>query len=31
MPSPLYTDPDIERPVQALAEIWEEVGLAKAA
>ena len=30
-PSPHHTDADIEHLVQALAEIWAEVGLAKAA
>jgi len=30
-PSPHHTDADIERLVQALAQIWTEVGLAKAA
>ncbi|HEY3228516.1 MAG TPA: aminotransferase class I/II-fold pyridoxal phosphate-dependent enzyme, partial [Roseiflexaceae bacterium] len=30
-PSPHHTDADIEHLVQALAEIWSEVGLAKAA
>ena len=30
-PSPHHTDADIEHLVQALAEIWTEVGLAKAA
>ena len=30
-PSPHHTDADIEHLVQALAEIWAEVGLARAA
>jgi hypothetical protein len=30
-PSPHHADADIERLVQALAEIWEEVGLVRAA
>ena len=30
-PSPHHTDEDIEHLVQALAEIWTEVGLTKAA